>query len=125
MEVKSCNINNHFFCMWKGGSGFFVEDMKKGQKVFLSISMARWFEISLKKLLSALSVGSSLKEKADEGVIHLSKFCVHGCWFMECAVWPSRGGRKNIHVPFGADKDGRYSKKWLVFVSTAPLFPLF
>lgn len=45
MGAKSCNINNHFFCIWKEGNGFFVEDLSKSQKVFFSVSMANWLEV--------------------------------------------------------------------------------
>lgn len=44
------------------------------------------------------------KRKNDCEVIRLAKLQNQAGCFLECAVWPSTGGRKNLHVPVGVEK---------------------
>lgn len=50
------------------------------------------------------------KDRRDLEVIRLSKFRSSFGQFFKCVVWPSNGGRMNIHVSASFDKKG-----WLVF----------
>lgn len=110
MDIASCCICNTFLhLVWR--ECIFVEDTSMKRKIFLSISFLCWFEVTLVELLD-LSIQSffNKKDRDPPATICLSKFWTSFGWFFERNVWPSIGGRQNIHVPIGFGK-----KRWLVF----------
>lgn len=75
MEVRSCSIQITYFRIWYEENGYFVEDMNYKQKIFLSLSLLRWFEASLVELLHLLDQSFvHKKDRGGLGVIRLSKF---------------------------------------------------
>ena len=51
MEIKSCSINEHYFCVWQEDFGYTVEDLSKGQKATFSQRSMFWLEKEFSKIL--------------------------------------------------------------------------
>ena len=43
MEVKSCKIENLFFCIWHEDKAFYIEDVEANISMSLSILQLSWF----------------------------------------------------------------------------------
>lgn len=106
MDIKSCNINTRHYCIWVDDSRFSVEDLERGQKV-LSSRMMEWFVENLSNMIKDQVQAFFLdKTRNGRGISRPAKFCSKEEWLVECAFWPSSGGKKNIHIPTGRNKQG-------------------
>ncbi|XP_038884899.1 uncharacterized protein LOC120075514 [Benincasa hispida] len=108
MVSLSGRILDHPFLLEQEGSNFLLKDIKKGQSILLSLTSATWLLESFRRLLySSTFEFFLLKEKVDQNFMRLAKFRAKENWFVEFAVWPITGGRRNIHnIPFGNEKAG-------------------
>lgn len=82
--------------------------MNYKRKFFISFFSLQWLEAGLVELFhSPMKNFFQKKRKNDWEVDQLAKFRNQAGCFLEFAVWPSTGGRKNLNVPAKVDKIGR------------------
>lgn len=70
MEIKGRKVDDHYFCVWKEGLNFTIEDMERNQKVSIPAQSFQWLDREFQDLLNDQKhVFFSRKTKMEQGVI--------------------------------------------------------
>lgn len=51
MEVKSCDLNDPWFCIWSEAEKFYVQDMQVIKQLILSDTQLTWFVENILEIL--------------------------------------------------------------------------
>lgn len=89
---------------------YLVEVLERDQIAAISPPMLEWLAENLNTMpRDLIQAFYSEKIRTDCGISWLAKFCANEVWFAEFAFWSSSGGRRNIHIPIGENKQGWHS----------------